>query len=162
MRWLGKLFLLWAPGWLKARACREMSAEFTALAINAARQRSEGCLEALREAARESGRRAGERMKSELRLDGSRRDAELAWRLVCKFSGMKIAVERQSDRSVFDHLVCPLLSGGGEDVCEGFCLPFVEGFTQAVCAGCKVEVVEGAREGRPCRKALVYTGLSDA
>lgn len=162
MRWLGKLLLLWAPGWIKARACREMSASFTAQAIDAARERGEGCLEALRGAARESGKRAGERMKSELRLDGGRRDAELAWRLVCKLSGMKITVERRGDRSVFDHLVCPLLADGGEGVCEGFCLPFVEGFTRAVCTGGTVEVVEGAHDGRPCTKALVYTGSADA
>jgi hypothetical protein len=158
VRWLAKLLLLYAPGWLKARACREMSAEFTALAVAAAEANSDSCAWSLRGAAREAGARAGERLTRDLRLDGSFEDAELAWRIVCKFSGMKIAVERRSDRAVFNHLACPLFEAGGESACEGFCLPFVEGFTEAVCPACTVALVERPAAGHPCRKALVHGG----
>jgi len=162
VRWLAKLLLLYAPGWLKARACRDMSARFTALAVKAAAGNSDSCAAALAGAAREAGAHAGESLKRDLRLGGGFEDAELAWRIVCKFSGMTFRVERQPGRSVFNHIVCPLLEAGGRAVCEGFCVPFVEGFTEAVCPACSVSIVEEAAAPCPCKKALVEAGGADA
>lgn len=155
MRWLGRLLLLWTPAAAKARAARDVSGDFTALLAEALSKDPSGGLEAFREAARETGRRAGHRMKAQLRLGGSFEDVELAWRLVSKMSGMSIRVERSSERSVFEHGVCPVLAAGGPRLCEAFCLPLVEGLTESMCPSCGVAVVRPADASRGCAKALV-------
>ncbi len=161
MRWLGRLFLIWAPGWVKARACREMTADFVALSAAAAAGSSGLSAQAFKDAARETGERAAARLKRDLRLGTEPADVQLAWRLVCRFSGMKIRVERVGQSVVFDHLCCPLFDAGGQVVCEGFCLPFVEGMTGALCSSSRVELLQAAAGGRACRKALGSGGVGD-
>jgi len=156
LRWVAKLLLIWTPPFLKAKACREMSAEFTALVIDALD--GEGPLEAFRGAAWEAGKRSGDRLKNDLCLGGGYEDAELAWRLVSKFSGMKFTVTRRGGKSLFDHHVCPVLESGGLTMCRNFCVPFVEGLTASMCPSCAVEIIKGAEGGEPCVKALANGG----
>jgi hypothetical protein len=121
----------------------------------------DNALGAFREAAAETGRRAGERLKRDLRLGASFEDAELAWRIVSKFSGMKFAVTREPGRSLFLHRTCPMLEAGGTSMCRSFCLPFVEGLSEVMCRACRAQIVEEARGRTPCTKALVRRGGED-
>ena len=162
MRWLGKALLIWTPGFVSAGACRRTSAEFTALAARAAAKSGDEALGAFRAAAVEAGRRAAETLKCDLGLACGFEDAELAWRLVSKFSGMAFSVKRAADRSLFDHRVCPALAAGGPAMCRDFCIPFVEGLTRAMCPSCRLEVVEEANGETPCTKALVRGEGEDA
>lgn len=155
MRWLAKLLLVWTPGFLKARACRDMSAGFTALAIESLSAAGPQALAAYREAARRAGVASGERMRADFAFKECFGDAELAWRLVCKLSGMKISLTRESGRTLFDHRSCPLFSTGGSEACGNFCIPFVEGLTAGLCPSCRVELVAEAGEAGACVKALV-------
>lgn len=139
-----------------------MSAQFTAEAVRALGDSSSGGLEAFTHAARTSGRRAGEDLMRDLGLGSSFEDAVLAWRLVSKLSGMKFRVAREGGRAVFTHLVCPMLDAGGPSMCTAFCIPFVEGLTEALCPSCAVEMVTQADENRACVKALVKRGGGDA
>ncbi len=162
MRSLAKLLLVWTPSFVRARAASEMSADFNALVVDALHKKGPEAVEAFREAARESGRRTGERLKKQLHLGSSFEDAELAWRLVCKFAGMPFVLHRDDRMSVFDHKACPMLASGGAAMCESFCLPFVTGLTQSVCSSCSVAIVEPATDSRPCKKALVRPETPDA
>lgn len=158
MKWFAKALLWWTPGFAKLRACREVSGDFTAILAEALQANPGAGLEAFREAARETGRKSALRMKDELGLDDSFEDVEFAWKLICKISGMKIAVTREDGRSVFRHLSCPLHRSGGKRLCESFCLPMVEGLTRALSSSMGVALVEEATDSRPCRKALTRGG----
>jgi hypothetical protein len=162
VRWLAKLALLWTPGFAKARACREMSAAFSAAAIDALSLEGESALAAFRKAADSTGFEAGLKLKKDLRLSDGFDDAELAWRLVTKMSGMKFRVVRGEGRSLFDHATCPMLEAGGAKMCRNFCAPFVEGLTRAFCRECRLEMVEEADGGEPCTKALVMGDRDNA
>jgi hypothetical protein len=154
MRWLGKVLLWWTPGFVAAKVCREVSSDFTALLAEYLDKSNSG-LAAFREAARETGKRSGERLKHELRLAGGFEDAELAWRLVSKMSGMRFSVARGAGGSVFEHLCCPVLDAGGKRLCDNFCVPLVEGLTEALAPGCSVKIIRAGEGSRPCAKALV-------
>ncbi len=162
MRWLGKALLIWTPGFISADACRRTSAEFTALAAQAAVKSGDKALGAFRAAAVEAGKRTAGRLKDDLGLSGGFEDTELAWRLVSKFSGMAFYVKRTADRSLFDHRVCPALAGGGTTMCRDFCIPFVEGLTHAMCPLCRLEMVKEASGKTPCTKALIRGKAKDA
>ena len=161
MRALAKLLVWWMPAAAKSRACREVSSDFAAALSRRLRAGGAG-VDAYRAAARETGVRAGNRLKSELGLGSSFDDAELAWQIVMKASGMKFTVERRPSRSLFRHLSCPLLAAGGAALCEDFCLPMVEGLTEAICPSCRVEIAERPSDERPCVKALIQAGNSNA
>jgi len=64
LRWLGKVLTFWAPGFVRARACREMSSDFTALVVKALTDAGDNALGAVSEAAAETGRRAAERLRA--------------------------------------------------------------------------------------------------
>jgi hypothetical protein len=139
-----------------------MSADFTAEVLRGLEGSPPEGLAAFREAARRTGARAAENLRRDLRLGGTREDAEIAWRLVSKLSGMKFRVKREGDRAVFTHIRCPVLEGGGPSMCANFCLPFVEGLTEVLCPSCGVEILKEADERGPCVKALVVRGGGDA
>lgn len=141
------------PAAVKLRACRQVSGDF--IAFLSAGLGAGGAIAAFREAARETGRKSGADLKRDLGLGSSFADAEIAWRIVSKASGMKFRVEPGEGRSIFRHSFCPMLSAGGQSLCEDFCLPMVEGLTEAICPACAVEVVESAGGKTPCVKALV-------
>lgn len=162
MRWLARLVVRFTPTAVKLRACREVSADFASILAAKLDASGAGGLDAYRAAARETGLRAGRRLRDNLLLGDSFKDAELAWRLVSKVSGMKFAVERQDARSVFNHTFCPVFASGGKPLCDSFCLPMVEGLTEAICPSCRVEIVQAAGPSGPCTKALVYGGKRDA
>jgi hypothetical protein len=113
------------------------------------------CLEAYRAAARETGRRAARRLVEELRLGNSFQDAEVAWELVSKLSGIQYHIKREEGRSTFSHVTCPVFDAGGKRLCVNFCIPMVEGMTEELCPSCGVEIVTEAGGGGLCVKALV-------
>jgi hypothetical protein len=154
-RWLVRLLLVWTPSFAKARAAREVSGDFTGLLADALAKDPCGGLAAFSAAAREAGRRAGGRLRTHLRLGDSFEDAELAWRLISKMSGMRFRVERSRGESIFEHDVCPLLDAGGARLCESFCLPLVEGLTESICPSASVKIIRAAGASRGCAKALV-------
>jgi len=136
-----------------AKVCREVSGDFTALLAEYL-EKDDGGLAAFREAARETGKRSGNRLKRELRLAGGFEDAELAWQLVSKMSGMRFSVARGEGESTFEHTSCPVLDAGGKRLCENFCVPLVEGLTEAIAPGCGVRLARAAEGSRPCAKVL--------
>ena len=162
MRFLARLLLIWTPAFIKARACSETSADLNALAVAALEEAGPDALSAYSRAAVQAGKRCGRRLRSELRLGSQFADAELAWRLVVKFSGMKASVRREKSRSVFIHTKCPVYDAGGAAMCRSFCLPFVEGLTEVICPSCAAEIVKPADETAACSKALVHRGENDA
>lgn len=137
-----------------------MSADFTALLIE--HLETTGGVGEFAAACREAGRKSAARLQHDLGLGSDFEDAELAWRLVSKFSGMKFSVERSAQKSLFVHHVCPALSAGGTKMCESFCIPFVEGLTEAMCPSCGMAVCREATGERPCAKALLRGGGRDA
>ena len=161
MRWLARLLVCWMPAAVKLRACRDVSADFTAL-LSGKLASTAGGRDAFRAAAYEAGLRAGKRLRDRLALGDSPDDVLLAWKIVAKASGMKFTVEKAPGKSIFRHLSCPVLSSGGARLCEDFCLPMVRGLTAAVCPSCAVEIIDPASGARPCVKALVKPVVPDA
>jgi len=143
------------PASAKARVCQEVSGDFASLLAGALEGGDAKCLEAYRAAARETGRRAARRLREELRLGNSFEDAQVAWELVSKLSGIKYHIKSEEGRSTFSHMTCPVFERGGKRLCVNFCIPMVEGMTKELCPSCGVEVVAEAGDGGLCVKALV-------
>jgi len=158
LRWLARLVVWFTPTAVKLRACREVSSDFASILATRLEAVGEGGLDAYRTAARETGIRAGHRLRDELNLGDTFKDAELAWRLVSKVSGMKAHVKRERGKSIFTHSSCPIFAAGGKSLCDNFCLRMVEGLTEAVCPSCRIEIVRPAGPAGLCVKALLRGG----
>ncbi|MEE8142681.1 MAG: hypothetical protein V3T77_06240, partial [Planctomycetota bacterium] len=103
------------------------------------------------------GEKIGRDLQTRLKLPEGRAAAVLAWRVASRLAGLRLRVEEEGERTVVDHLYCPLWDRFRQErelSCPRFCEPLARGMARVVAPGCEMEMVRAATLEAPCAKAL--------